>query len=129
MGFMIKKPSDVEGSALPAILIGLFVAFGGVLFGYDTGTIGGILAMPFWRKQFSTGHINEKDHLPDITSNQSSLIVSILSAGTFFVSHDESLLLYTWSNLNRVLSPLPPPETSSVEDWVWLFLSAFSLWV
>jgi len=40
--------------------------------------------MPFWRTQFSTGYINPKDGLPDITSSQSALIVSILSAGTFF---------------------------------------------
>ena len=33
MGIMIKKPENVAGSALPAILIGSFVAFGGVLFG------------------------------------------------------------------------------------------------
>jgi MFS transporter, SP family, sugar:H+ symporter len=41
----LNKPADMAGSAMPAILIGSFVAFGGVLFGYDTGTIGGILAM------------------------------------------------------------------------------------
>jgi MFS transporter, SP family, sugar:H+ symporter len=40
--------------------------------------------MHYWRKQFSTGFINPKDHLPDVSSNQSSEIVSILSAGTFF---------------------------------------------
>ena len=34
MGVMLKKPDDVAGSAAPAIIIGLFVAFGGVLFGY-----------------------------------------------------------------------------------------------
>lgn len=33
MPFMLKKPADTPGSALPAILIGLFVAFGGILFG------------------------------------------------------------------------------------------------
>ena len=33
MGFALKKPADVAGSALPAIVIGTFVAFGGVLFG------------------------------------------------------------------------------------------------
>lgn len=33
MGFMLRKPDDAAGSATPAILIGLFVAFGGVLFG------------------------------------------------------------------------------------------------
>ncbi|KAJ5900028.1 hypothetical protein N7495_004772 [Penicillium taxi] len=84
MGFTFKKPNDAVGSATPAILIGLFVAFGGVLFGYDTGTIGGIIAMKHWREMFSTGYINPKDNLPDVTSAQSSMIVSLLSAGTFF---------------------------------------------
>ncbi|KAJ6086622.1 hypothetical protein N7467_005536 [Penicillium canescens] len=84
MGFALKRPADATGSAAPAIIIGLFVAFGGVLFGYDTGTISGILAMKFWREMFSTGYINEKDGLPDVTSSQSSMIVSLLSAGTFF---------------------------------------------
>jgi hypothetical protein len=52
---------------------------------YDTGTIGGILAMKYWRHLFSTGYINPKDDLPDVTASQTSTIVSILSAGTFFV--------------------------------------------
>jgi SP family sugar:H+ symporter-like MFS transporter len=34
MGFLIKKPDGEPGRAGPAILIGLFVAFGGILFGY-----------------------------------------------------------------------------------------------
>lgn len=38
--------------------------------------------MPYWRKLFSTGYINPIDHKPDVTSSQTSLIVSILSAGT-----------------------------------------------
>ncbi|KAJ5817302.1 hypothetical protein N7447_009535 [Penicillium robsamsonii] len=84
MGFALKRPDDAVGSAAPAIMIGLFVAFGGVLFGYDTGTISGILAMKKWREMFSTGFINEKDGLPDVTASQSSMIVSLLSAGTFF---------------------------------------------
>ncbi|KAL8732614.1 MAG: hypothetical protein Q9166_002589 [cf. Caloplaca sp. 2 TL-2023] len=84
MGIMIKKPEQVPGSAAPAILIGLFVAFGGLLFGYDTGTIGGILAMPYWRETFSTGYRNTEDGLPDVSPSQSSTIVSLLSAGTFF---------------------------------------------
>ncbi|KKA16360.1 MFS monosaccharide transporter [Rasamsonia emersonii CBS 393.64] len=84
MGFKLKKPDDAVGSAAPAILIGCFVAFGGVLFGYDTGTISGILAMKYWRRLFSTGYINPADGLPDVTSAQSSEIVSLLSAGTFF---------------------------------------------
>ncbi|KAL3475704.1 general substrate transporter [Aspergillus californicus] len=84
MGFMLRKPDDAVGSSAPAIMIGLFVAFGGVLYGYDTGTISGILAMKYWRKTFSTGYINPSDHILDVTSSQSSMIVSLLSAGTFF---------------------------------------------
>ncbi|PYH88097.1 general substrate transporter [Aspergillus ellipticus CBS 707.79] len=84
MGLMLKKPADAVGSAAPAIMIGLFVSFGGILYGYDTGTISGILAMKYWRKLFSTGYINPSDDYPDITSTQSSMIVSLLSAGTFF---------------------------------------------
>ncbi|KIW15311.1 hypothetical protein PV08_05356 [Exophiala spinifera] len=84
MGLFFNKPEHVDGSARPAILIGAFVAFGGVLFGYDTGTIGGILAMKYWRQLFSTGYINPTDDFPDVTAAQTSEIVSILSAGTFF---------------------------------------------
>lgn len=77
------KPEDEAGAAWPAICIGAFVAFGGILFGYDTGTISGILAMDYWMNLFSTGYVNNKGHL-DITPAQSSAVVSILSAGTFF---------------------------------------------
>ncbi|KAK3487405.1 general substrate transporter [Neurospora hispaniola] len=83
MGLSLKKPEGVPGKSWPAIVIGLFVAFGGVLFGYDTGTIGGILAMPYWQDLFSTGYRNPEHHL-DVTASQSATIVSILSAGTFF---------------------------------------------
>ncbi|KAI9818980.1 MAG: High-affinity glucose transporter rgt2 [Thelocarpon impressellum] len=83
MPLMLKKPENVAGSAAPAILIGLFVSFGGILYGYDTGTIGGILAMKYWRDTFSTGFTNPKDNLPDVSGSETSLIVSILSAGTF----------------------------------------------
>jgi SP family sugar:H+ symporter-like MFS transporter len=33
MGFMLKKPADEAGAAGPAIMVGLFVAFGGILYG------------------------------------------------------------------------------------------------
>lgn len=78
MGLTLKKPDDAFGATWPAIVVGLFVAFGGVLFGYDTGTISGILAMDFWKEEFATASNGE------ITFAQESLIVSILSAGTFF---------------------------------------------
>lgn len=50
---------------------------------YDTGTISGILAMPYWDRTFSTGYRNADGNLT-ITASQSAAIVSILSAGTFF---------------------------------------------
>lgn len=77
------KTEDDAGSAWPAICIGAFVAFGGILFGYDTGTISGIQAMPYWMNLFSTGYVNSQGQR-DITPAQSSAVVSILSAGTFF---------------------------------------------
>ncbi|KAH7134292.1 general substrate transporter [Dactylonectria macrodidyma] len=83
--FIIDRPQTREAGAVwfPVIL-GVFVAFGGVLYGYDTGIISGILAMRYWRDLFSTGHRNPNDGELDVTSSQSSLIVSILSVGTFF---------------------------------------------
>jgi len=50
---------------------------------YDTGTISGILAMPYWQVLFSTGYRNAKGNL-DVSPSQTSAVVSILSAGTFF---------------------------------------------
>ncbi|KAI1340177.1 general substrate transporter [Xylariaceae sp. FL0016] len=90
----IRRPEDDAGKAWPAIVIGLFVAFGGVLFGYDTGTISGILAMDYWMNLFSTGYVNTAGH-KDVSPSQSSAIVSILSAGTFFGSLSSPFLADT----------------------------------
>ena len=79
----VAKPPSEAGSSWPAIAIGAFVAFGGILFGYDTGTISGILAMDYWRTQFSTGYRDANGHL-DVSPSETSAVVSILSAGTFF---------------------------------------------
>lgn len=73
--YLFKAEEDVRGSKPRAILVGMFVAFGGVLFGYDTGTISGILTMDYVTKNFTnTGAF---------TASETSLITSILSAGTF----------------------------------------------
>ncbi|KAF8801531.1 general substrate transporter [Phlegmacium glaucopus] len=71
-----------------AVIMSAFAAFGGILFGYDTGTIGGIIAMGDWLKVFGVfqpglapGLGVDDYYLP---VNKKSLVVSILSAGTFF---------------------------------------------
>lgn len=81
---IFARPNEAEAGAVWfSVLLGVFVAFGGVLYGYDTGIINGILAMPFWKDHFSTGY-RDSEGKPAITSSQSSMIVSILSVGTFF---------------------------------------------
>ncbi|KAG1843306.1 monosaccharide importer [Suillus subalutaceus] len=75
------------GSLFWAIIMSAFAAFGGILFGYDTGTIGGVIAMPNWLETFgvydpsvaTAGDLGY--YLP---TAHKSLVVSILSAGTFF---------------------------------------------
>ncbi|EXL93737.1 hypothetical protein FOIG_13306 [Fusarium odoratissimum NRRL 54006] len=73
----LSRPEGEAGKTWPAIAMGFFVAFGGVLFGY------GILFMPYWQKLFSTGYM-DSDGNPNITTSQESTLVLILSAGTFF---------------------------------------------
>ncbi|RDA91526.1 hypothetical protein CP533_4365 [Ophiocordyceps camponoti-saundersi (nom. inval.)] len=70
------KPDHVAGSSAPAVMVGLFVASGGLLFGYDTGAINGILAMPEFKRRFATSCD------PELCTKEISIIVSILSAGT-----------------------------------------------
>ncbi|KAL5527238.1 hypothetical protein ACEPAG_6029 [Sanghuangporus baumii] len=63
-----------------AILLAVFIAFGGFLFGYDIGVISGCLIMPDFIRRFGE---------PDgeggfvLTSSRQSIITSLLSAGTF----------------------------------------------
>ncbi|OAA57012.1 General substrate transporter [Niveomyces insectorum RCEF 264] len=83
MGFWPDKAARGEGSLWPAVLIGLFASIGGILFGYDTATISGIQTMKFWIKTMATQD-DPSTGEPALTTNQTSLIVSILSAGTFF---------------------------------------------
>ncbi|KAJ2986159.1 hypothetical protein NUW54_g9881 [Trametes sanguinea] len=64
------------------IALTAFAAFGGVLFGYDTGTIQGLLEMRDWLRTFGEPDSSASTGFSLPTSRE-SLIVSILSAGTF----------------------------------------------
>ncbi|KAI1214091.1 general substrate transporter [Annulohypoxylon truncatum] len=77
-----------------AYLICAFAAFGGIFFGYDTGWMGGVLAMPYFITLY-TGIPYDYDAAAPIgvnkdtfvlPSSMQSLFTSILSCGTFFGS-------------------------------------------
>jgi len=75
--------ANAPKSKIAGIVMTTFAAFGGILFGYDTGTINGIKDMKDWLRTFGSPDANAKTGY-SITSSQESLVVSILSAGTFF---------------------------------------------
>ncbi|CAJ2512927.1 Uu.00g010460.m01.CDS01 [Anthostomella pinea] len=101
---VVEGTADVGRVEAPvtvkAYLICAFAAFGGIFFGYDTGWMGGVLAMPYFITLYTgveydynivnsdgsvgypIGGISKDDFvLPSATQ---SLFTSILSCGTFF---------------------------------------------
>ncbi|KAK9453365.1 general substrate transporter [Dipodascopsis uninucleata] len=78
---MSKASLFKTGSQWPSVLLGSFTAFGGILYGYDTGLISGVIAMKPFVKHYGEIGSTGSYALP---SGRKSLIVSILSAGLFF---------------------------------------------
>ncbi|KAF9047167.1 MFS monosaccharide transporter, partial [Hymenopellis radicata] len=75
--------SGERKNTFAGLIMVCFSAFGGILFGYDTGVISGVKEMPDWLATF--GHPTGDPTKPfAISSSTESLVVSILSAGTFF---------------------------------------------
>ena len=89
-GGAIMATADTERIEAPvtvkAYLMCVFAAFGGFFFGYDSGYIGGVLGMNYFIHQFEKLPYPPATATADfsMSSSHTSLIVSILSAGTFF---------------------------------------------
>ncbi|KAJ5471247.1 hypothetical protein N7530_008604 [Penicillium desertorum] len=81
-GAVISGPVDAMVVEAPvtfkAYLMCAFAAFGGIFFGYDSGYINGVLGMDYFLHEFFG------EDATSIPASRKSLIVSILSAGTFF---------------------------------------------
>ena len=81
----LHTTSDINSIEAPvtwkAYLICAFASFGGIFFGYDSGYINGVLGSCIFIREVEGADAVCKD---GVSSSHQSLIVSILSAGTFF---------------------------------------------
>lgn len=81
-GMHLAAAQDVEHIEAPvtwkAYLLCAFASFGGIFFGYDSGYINGVNNSPIFYKAV------EGQAAKALSDPHSSLIVSILSCGTFF---------------------------------------------
>ena len=81
-GAALAATSDVNRIEAPvtwkAYLICAFASFGGIFFGYDSGYINGVLGLAEFYQRI------EGPTATALASSHQSLIVSILSCGTFF---------------------------------------------
>lgn len=75
---ILEKPLPLRSKIMTS-LVGLFVAVGGLLFGFDTGLINSVSEMHMFIERMVPGH-------EGFTSGQLSIIVSFLSLGTFIGS-------------------------------------------
>ncbi|KAI0628428.1 AmMst-1 [Trametes polyzona] len=77
-----KDVGAVKRGGTTGIIMTAFAAFGGMLFGYDTGTIAGVIQMGDWIKTFGEPDSSAPTGY-SVSTSRESLVVSILSAGTF----------------------------------------------
>lgn len=94
-GVVVEGTADVGRVEAPvtwkAYLICAFAAFGGIFFGYDTGWMSGVMAMPYFIELYTDHEYNWAEMKPIgnpddfvLPSQMQSLFTSILSCGTFF---------------------------------------------
>ncbi|QHS72101.1 glucose sensor [Saccharomyces paradoxus] len=73
---LLSQPLPLRSNVM-SVLVGIFVAVGGFLFGYDTGLINSITDMPYVKTYIAPNHSY-------FTTSQIAMLVSFLSLGTFF---------------------------------------------
>ncbi|GAB7362414.1 hypothetical protein MBLNU230_g2737t1 [Neophaeotheca triangularis] len=82
----MSVPHNVDSVEAPvtwkAYLACAFASFGGIFFGYDSGYINGVIASDVFVRLIE--NLPADAQSPELTGSNQSLIVSILSAGTFF---------------------------------------------
>lgn len=94
-----------------AYMMCAFAAFGGIFFGYDSGYINGVMGMPFFKHELTglpyPGPNASLKEIGDfcVPSKEQSLIVSILSAGTFLVLLSQETS-QTYTGAAPLLSPV-----------------------
>ena len=70
------------GDLFGVVLICLLISFGGFMFGFDTGTIGGFFSMGNFKKRFGSYHKGRKEYY--FTNARTGLMVSIFNIGCCF---------------------------------------------
>ena len=73
----IFSKAPAKQSLKMSLLVGLIVALGGLVYGFDSGLINNLIGMSYFIKHFETGTNN------GFTTPQISIIVTSLSIGTF----------------------------------------------
>ncbi|KAJ5846970.1 hypothetical protein N7534_010639 [Penicillium rubens] len=86
---MKSDPKEIYGWRV--FMLACSACFGGMLFGMDTGIIGGVLVMPGFKQTYRLENISEVD-----AANLSANIVSTLQAGCFFGALAASPIAEKW---------------------------------
>ncbi|KAJ5487845.1 hypothetical protein N7530_002145 [Penicillium desertorum] len=86
---MKSDPKEIYGWRV--FMLACSACFGGMLFGMDTGIIGGVLVMPGFKKTYRLENISKVD-----AANLSANIVSTLQAGCFFGALAASPIAERW---------------------------------
>lgn len=89
------KPPAKQSKKI-SMLVGIFVAVGGFLFGYDTGLINNVTEMPYVKETFAPNGYQ-------FTAEQMSILVSFLSLGTFFGALTAPFISDTWGRKATVI--------------------------